>query len=149
MSGIIVLILRFFLILCLYAFAGFALYTLWRELKAAGSAVVSRQIPALQLQITEDLNSLKTFTSPDVTIGRDPNCEFPIPLDIVSAHHARLSYHHNQWWLQDLHSTNGTYLNTERVQTPTVVVSGDEIHIGQVGLQIYIETPQNTGTLSA
>jgi pSer/pThr/pTyr-binding forkhead associated (FHA) protein len=59
--------------------------------------------------------------------------------DTVSARHARLSYHHNQWWVEDLQSRNGTYLNDERVSVPTVIVSGDELRYGQVATLIEID----------
>ena len=65
-----------------------------------------------------------------MTIGRDPACECPVDDEAVSARHARLSYHHNQWWLEDLDSTNGTLLNQEKLAIPTVVISGDEFRCG-------------------
>jgi pSer/pThr/pTyr-binding forkhead associated (FHA) protein len=50
----------------------------------------------------------------------------------VSNTHARLSYHHGQWWLEDLRSTNGTFLNDEAVASPLVVTDGDVVRCGQV-----------------
>jgi pSer/pThr/pTyr-binding forkhead associated (FHA) protein len=76
---------------------------------------------------------------PEVIIGRDPHCEYPIPDETISAHHARLSFHHNQWWLEDLRSTNGTLLNGEKVDIPTIIVSGDEVCLGTIHLQMMIE----------
>jgi pSer/pThr/pTyr-binding forkhead associated (FHA) protein len=50
-----------------------------------------------------------------------------------------LSYHHSQWWIQDLQSTNGTLLNDEKLKSATVIVSGDEIVCGQSVLIVSIE----------
>jgi pSer/pThr/pTyr-binding forkhead associated (FHA) protein len=58
----------------------------------------------------------------------------------ASARHARLSYHHNQWWLEDLGSTNGTLLNQEKLALPTVVISGDEFRCGETRFTITLAT---------
>jgi len=50
--------------------------------------------------------------------------------EAISARHARWSFHHNQWWLEDLDSTNGTLLNQEKLTMPTVVMSDDEFKCG-------------------
>jgi pSer/pThr/pTyr-binding forkhead associated (FHA) protein len=52
-----------------------------------------------------------------------------------------LSYHHNQWWLEDLGSTNGTLLNQEKLTIPTVVISGDEFRCGETRFTITLATP--------
>jgi pSer/pThr/pTyr-binding forkhead associated (FHA) protein len=41
-----------------------------------------------------------------------------------------LSYHHNQWWLEDLNSANGIQLNQGKLSMPTVVMSDDEFICG-------------------
>ena len=140
MSGIVILILRIILAVSLYAFLGWALYVIWRELRAQGLMMTTPQIPPLLLTPLEgDVDGHPIFDSPEVVIGRSTTCELPISNDTVSSRHARLSYHHNQWWLEDLNSTNGTYLNDEPVSTPTVVVTGDELRVGQVFMVIGIQ----------
>jgi hypothetical protein len=139
MSAIIVLILRVFLALALYGFLGWALITVWRELKANSDLISSKQVPSISLlRINAGTEVAQEFACSEIVIGRDPGCEFSIAHETVSAHHARLSYHHNQWWIEDLHSTNGTFLNDERVFTPTVMITGDELRCGQIYLQIVI-----------
>jgi pSer/pThr/pTyr-binding forkhead associated (FHA) protein len=49
-----------------------------------------------------------------------------------------LTYHHGQWWLEDLSSTNGTFLNHLPISMSTVITSGDEIVCGNVHLTISL-----------
>ncbi|HEX2981812.1 MAG TPA: FHA domain-containing protein [Anaerolineaceae bacterium] len=140
MTGTVILILRLLMALALYAFLAAAIYTIWRDLRAQAEAVSVRQIPALLLRHQANPpEQPREFKSPEVVIGRDPSCELIIANETVSAHHARLSYHHNQWWLEDMQSTNGTFLNDERVYTPIVVISGDELRCGEEFFEITIQ----------
>lgn len=137
MSAVIVLILRILLALALYAFLGWALYTIWRELRAHSLLVSTQRITPITINWSnnEQPNS-QQFNHPEITIGRDLSCELAVTDEMVSARHARLSYHHNQWWVEDLQSTNGTYLNDERVYTATVLIEGDELRCGKLYFQI-------------
>jgi pSer/pThr/pTyr-binding forkhead associated (FHA) protein len=133
MSGPIVLALRLLLTLCLYAFLAWALVSLWRDIRLQSALLVNRKIPPLSLAISQEdqVAQIRRFIQAEVTIGRDPACECPVEDNAISARHARLSFHHNQWWLEDLDSTNGTLINQEKLSLPTVVVSGDEFRCGK------------------
>jgi len=78
------------------------------------------------------------FTDDEVIIGRDPQCHCPLSDETASARHARLNYHHKQWWIEDLQSKNGTKLNGEKVSVPTVVISGDKITCGHATITLKI-----------
>jgi pSer/pThr/pTyr-binding forkhead associated (FHA) protein len=140
MTGTVILILRIVLLLCLYGFLAWALYIIWRDLKAQSKSISAPEIPAISLVLLsgEEIDA-KQFSASEITIGRSASNDFAVPDDTVSARHSRLRFHHNQWWLEDLNSTNGTYLNDERVIGPTVVVAGDEVRCGQVNLLIQVE----------
>jgi hypothetical protein len=138
-GAILVLVLRIALAAVLYAFVGWAFYTLWRDLNQQSRSLASQKIPPLQLKLQGDEETQpRFFMTPELVIGRDPRCDFHIQDDTVSAHHSRLSYHHHQWWIEDMHSTNGTFLNQERLTTPTVMITGDELRCGQVTLSIVV-----------
>jgi pSer/pThr/pTyr-binding forkhead associated (FHA) protein len=140
MAAVFFLILRVLLVAALYGFLIWALYTLYRDLRTAGTVVQARRAPALTLAITNTLDDqTRTFTSMEVLIGRSQATSFPVRNETVSSNHARLSYHQNQWWVEDLHSTNGTFLNEERIYTPTVVMNQDDLRCGQVNIQVMIE----------
>ena len=132
MSGPVVLLLRLLLTVSLYAFLVWAFTNLWRDIKLQSALLAARKIPpiSLTLSIPGQVTNIRRFIQAEVTIGRDPACECPVEDESVSARHARLSYHHNQWWLEDLDSTNGTFLNQEKLAIPTVVISGDEFRCG-------------------
>lgn len=140
MSGVVVLILRIFVLAALYGFLVWALLTLWRDLRAQGQLLSNPHIPTLVLTpLDGELDGERAFNSAEVVLGRSTSNECPIDNATVSSRHARLSYHHNQWWLEDLNSTNGTFLNDERVSMPTVIVAGDELRVGKVSMLISIK----------
>jgi hypothetical protein len=139
MTGIAVLIIRALITLTLYVFLGTALYIIWQDFRAKSELARSAQVPPITISpiLEGEVNPLE-FVNPEVILGRDASCNFSIQDETISSRHARFSFHHNQWWLEDLNSTNGTYLNDDRVFTPTVVISGDEVRCGQIELKISI-----------
>jgi pSer/pThr/pTyr-binding forkhead associated (FHA) protein len=139
MSAVIVLIIRILIAVSLYLFLGLAVFTLWKEVHETGEKRSRSLVPEISLTYTDELEQTRTFNQNEVTIGRDSTCDLVIPNDTVSSHHARLSFHHKQWWLEDLQSTNGTFLNNERLYTSTVIVSGDDLMLGNISLQISIK----------
>jgi pSer/pThr/pTyr-binding forkhead associated (FHA) protein len=141
MTAFLALILRLMLAISLYAFLGWALYTIWMQIRINSLLISSRQIPGVVISpIDIETTTRREFNSMEVVLGRDPNCDFPINHETVSAHHAHLSYHHNQWWVEDLHSTNGSFLNGERLEVATVIITGDELRCGKTNFLITIKS---------
>ncbi len=140
MSGPVVLVLRLLLTISLYVFLGWAFINLWRDIRIQGALLASRKVPPISLTIIRGELSpqVRHFVQPEITIGRDPACECPVEDEAISARHARLSYHHNQWWLEDLNSTNGTLLNHEKLDMPTVVTSDDKFKCGKADFEISL-----------
>jgi len=138
MSGVVLLILRLLLSVALYAFLGWALYTLWANLREHAFAVSNIKTPSLMLTGTEELEEEYYFIQPVVSVGRGATNDMVLNNDTVSSHHARLAYDLNQWWLHDLNSTNGTYINGQQLITSTVLTTGDMIGFGEVNLLVSI-----------
>ena len=144
MTGIFVFILRLLLAGALYAFLGWSIYTIWQDLRIHSTLLGSKQVPIIKVEtLNKDERTILELGLPEIIIGRDPNCEFSIPDETISARHAKLGFRQKQWWVEDLQSTNGTFLNEEEVKTPTVIISGDELRCGQVKMRIQIEPPHS------
>jgi pSer/pThr/pTyr-binding forkhead associated (FHA) protein len=140
LAGTMLLALRFLMALALYGFLGWGLLVLWRDLKQQSEILTKQRVPPLQVSLREGAGSERLrFTVPEITIGRHPGCEWVLTHDTVSSRHARMVYHHDQWWLEDLDSRNGTFLNEEGVFAPVVLASGDAIRCGQVAFVIRFE----------
>jgi pSer/pThr/pTyr-binding forkhead associated (FHA) protein len=140
MTGIVLLFVRTALTLAIYAFLGWALITIWQGLRQQKKLFEEKQPPEINLEIHlgEDIQK-HTYKGTEIVIGRDPSCECSLPSNTVSARHARFSFHHGQWWLEDMKSTNGTILNAETVSTSVVVVPGDMIYCGDIQINILEE----------
>lgn len=138
MTGTVLLILRALLAVLLYAFLGWALVTLWRDLRHQAELQAARQVRPIQLNF-EGLEHGLSFAQMEVIIGRSNNCDILLEDKTVSGRHARLAYHHGQWWLEDLSSTNGTFLNGEPVSTAVVLTDGDKLRCGQVMGRVGME----------
>lgn len=70
-------------------------------------------------------------------VGRDPRCSVVLNDPTVSARHARLEYRDGAWWLTDLGSTNGTFVNGQRVQRH-MLQRGDTIHFGRASGRFWV-----------
>jgi pSer/pThr/pTyr-binding forkhead associated (FHA) protein len=140
MSGTIVLVLRLVTVLALYAFLAWALIFLYRELRKQSVTLANRRVPGISITVRygNGTSIHKYFAQPEIILGRDPGCDFPLADDTVSTRHAQMNFHHGQWWLEDLASTNGTMLNDTPVTMPTVITSGDEIKCGSTQLIITL-----------
>ncbi|QEV98680.1 FHA domain-containing protein [Microbacterium caowuchunii] len=71
-----------------------------------------------------------------LTIGRSSESGLVIRDDYTSSHHARLMLWGDQWMIQDLDSTNGTWHNGERVVSPVPVLVGAPIKVGATTFEL-------------
>ena len=135
MSAIILLVVRIFIAVGLYAFLGWAFWTLYQDLIAQSRALSLDALPKLSLRVADEPTP-RLYQQLEITIGRDASCDLCLADSTVSGHHARIIYRQGQWWLEDLNSTNGTYLNQTRLTEPVVLTVGDDIRCGQVHFNI-------------
>ena len=86
---------------------------------AAPAAPVEMAAPTMKAEIRARLRkgrpSRFDVKADGSVLGRDDAAAVPIPLDGVSREHARIKWDGKGWWLEDLKSTNGTFVNGEKV----------------------------------
>ena len=78
----------------------------------------------------------KLQPGPIMPIGRLPGNALVLDDDYVSSEHALLAWREGRWWLSDVASTNGTFLNGQPVTRPVQVNWGDVIGVGGVRLRL-------------
>jgi pSer/pThr/pTyr-binding forkhead associated (FHA) protein len=67
----------------------------------------------------------------EIRIGRAPNSDLVLDDDYVSAQHARLQKVEDGWILQDLNSTNGTFVDGQRIGAPVAITPETQVRIGK------------------
>ena len=73
----------------------------------------------------------------ELTIGRSPGCGVAMPQDIyTSTLHARLFRRNDQLWVEDLGSTNGTFVNSEQITQAVRLGKGDLLQIGSTLFEV-------------
>ncbi|MGC9398120.1 MAG: FHA domain-containing protein [Anaerolineae bacterium] len=81
-------------------------------------------------QGTIHLGQMQLGTQPTLLIGRDPQAQIPLSAPVVSWHHARIQQRTGGAFIEDLNSTNGTFVNGHRVRGRQSLQQGDRIQIG-------------------
>ena len=110
-----------------------------RERVAARPARAEPNRKQLFLRILEpSAHEGQTFDLDDeLTIGRSPGCGVPTPDDIyASTVHARLYRQKDQLWVEDLGSTNGTYVNSEKITQARRLGKGDVLQAGSTVFEV-------------
>ena len=72
----------------------------------------------------------------EITIGRAESCTITIDDDFISQSHARVFEKADEIVVEDLGSTNGTYLNKQRVSSPMVMSPGDWLQLGDTIMEL-------------
>lgn len=72
----------------------------------------------------------------EVTVGRSPGCGMSLPDATVSQLHARLFRRDGHVYIEDLGSTNGTWVNRGRVSGPVALRRGDRVQLGGTVLEV-------------
>ncbi|HEX6130213.1 MAG TPA: FHA domain-containing protein [Actinomycetota bacterium] len=71
-----------------------------------------------------------------MVIGRAPECDLRLDDTYLSSQHARIFGRNGSWYVEDLGSTNGTFVNEQRLMAPAMVQPGDRIRVGQSTLEL-------------
>jgi len=136
--GLVLLVIRVVLGLILYAFLGLILLFLWKEIQS--HRVSEIHYPPAVLVLADGSNvDVRHSLIANNRIGRAADNSLVLQDETASAHHARLSFHEGQWWLEDLGSRNGTAVNGIALEGPLVLTYGDRIAFGRV--EFRMEAP--------
>ncbi len=71
-----------------------------------------------------------------ILIGRGADAAIRLDDDYVSTRHARIAASGDQWFVEDLGSTNGTYIGSARLTQPTTLTLGTQVRIGKTLLEL-------------
>ena len=71
-----------------------------------------------------------------ILIGRGSDAAIRLDDDYVSTRHARIAASGDQWFIEDLGSTNGTYVGSARITQPTTITLGVQVRIGKTVLEL-------------
>lgn len=137
---VLLFILRILIALVLYAFLASILVYLWKDLQS--SRTIQHVAPDAYLEGLEGLEPASTFPLEEINlIGRAIDNTLILNESTVSGYHARLSFQRDQWWLEDLGSRNGTFVNELPISEPIVITYGDVLGFGNTRLRLVSGLP--------
>jgi pSer/pThr/pTyr-binding forkhead associated (FHA) protein len=153
MQGIVLQLTRVGFLLLLWLFIWSVLRILRTDIYAPTGAVMMRRGLALrgtllpsrdsrgvvrQLIVTEGAltGTRITLSTQPVLIGRADDSTLVLTDDYASTRHARLSPRGSEWYVEDLGSTNGTYLDRAKVTTAVRVPMGTPVRIGKTVIEL-------------
>ena len=96
-----------------------------------------RGVPT-KLQVVSGPNTGQSVPLGDqpILLGRGTDAAIRLDDDYVSTRHARFATNGDQWFVEDLGSTNGTYLGTQRVSSPIPVGLGMQVRLGKTVVEL-------------
>lgn len=156
MSEQLIDLLKLGLLALLYLFFLRVIWAVWTELRApavepvgaAGAPAVApkRQRATRTRQARGELTTLRVLEpaemaadhplAPEMTMGRAPGCTIVVDDTYVSQLHARVFRSDDGWYVEDIGSTNGTFLNGSQLAAAQRLGRGDRIQLGNAVLEI-------------
>ncbi|OEX93195.1 FHA domain-containing protein [Corynebacterium sp. Marseille-P4321] len=142
MDSAVILSARFGLLALMWVFILLVLWSQRKDVVAAAGAV-RRQASASAPVAREKARSLAVIEGPlkgshmevasleDFTVGRAGDNDFQLGDDFASSRHARLFRRGSEWFVEDLDSRNGTFVNGVRIDQPERVSVGTDMKMGR------------------
>lgn len=162
-SDQLLLLLKLCLLALLYLFFFRVVRAVWAELRPSGSisapgaagptaapGVALADVPRRKRRELRDLPTTRRLVvvepvdlagqvhvlEGEMSIGRAAGCQITLDDTYSSQIHARIFQRDHQWQIEDMGSTNGTWLNRHKVTAPTVVKPGDIVQIGNTVMEM-------------
>ena len=146
-------VLKFCLLAVLYLFFVRVLRAVWTEVTGPAPQAQAHVATRQRTRATRNTRGrtgsgkLKVVEPPErrgqtydlaeeLTLGRAGGCQITLDDTYVSQLHARVFRKEGQVYVEDLGSTNGTYLNRKKVTAPIVVRRGDRLQVGKTVLEL-------------
>ena len=145
-------LLKIFLLLLLYLFFLRVLRAVWAEVTPAKATAApvkkhTKQTrragarrgggePVLRILLPPELKGRSFPLGEEITLGRAAGCQVTIDDTYASQLHARVFQRDGTVYVEDLGSTNGTYLNRNKVSGPMQFQRGDKLQIGNTVLEL-------------
>ena len=142
-------ILRYSLLAAIWLFFVYAARMVWVEVRRSRAEQAAQAPPSAPVVVDKALELRLRVVDPpqrrgrvfelgdEVTVGRSPGCAVPLDDDtFASSIHARVFRRSGELWLEDLGSTNGTWLNDERLDNPVRLRRGDRVKVGSTILEV-------------
>jgi hypothetical protein len=109
-----------------------------RRDKRAAKPPPKRRGSPTHVLVTEGVNAGERadLEHAPILIGRGSDAAIRLDDDYVSTRHARIAASGDQWFVEDLGSTNGTYIGTVRITQPTTITLGTQVRIGKTVLEL-------------
>lgn len=106
--------------------------------KAPKASKKQRRGSPTKLQVVDGPNAGQSVPLGDgpVLLGRGTDAAIRLDDDYVSTRHARFATNGEQWFVEDLGSTNGTYLGSQRITSPTPVGIGLQVRLGKTIVEL-------------
>ena len=154
MDSIVLMIFRIGLLVLLWLFVLLALNAMRRDASGAGavaaegarkSAAPSPVAASLRrgtpraVTVTEGTlvgSHMEISSLEEVVLGRSPSCDFQLGDDYSSSRHARLFRRGSDWFVEDLDSRNGTFVNGYRIEQPERVGVDTDIKVGRTTVRL-------------
>jgi len=145
-------ILKFCFLALLYLFFIRVVRAVWTEVTAPPPAPVApapaprtrrerggggkRAVAHLRIVEPEALRGRTYDVADELTIGRAAGCQVPLEDSYASQLHARLFRRNGELLVEDLGSTNGTFLNRKKVDAAVPIRKGDRLQVGKTVLEL-------------
>lgn len=123
-------------IILLYVIIYYALKIMYKDVKTGGKARnnspgIRYGIEVIQTGVNSTLEQGSVVPIRGIiTLGRKPENTIVLTEPFVSGNHAKIYAKNNNLYVEDLNSTNGVYVNNERIQEKYKLVADDEVKIG-------------------
>lgn len=139
-------LLRYIFITVIYLFIFAVIRMIYLDIRRTSKDKRKPKYDTSYLEVITNINKLYfdvqqsyPLTEDVVIIGRSPDCTISIDDLYMSAQNTQLWFENGEWYIADMGSTNGTYVNGQKMDDePLILDGGDKIRIGQIEFLIVI-----------